>query len=63
MTLTLTSPQVSNARAIPATPALVTTPHEGETNSPNTTSASVPIVLVTNLEPADLDATAVNILG
>lgn len=41
----------------------VTVPHEGETNAVNTTPVIIPIVLLTNVEPEDLDATAVNILG
>jgi hypothetical protein len=57
MTLTIPSPQISNARTIPVAPALVTTPDEGETNATNIPSVIIPIVPVTNLEPA------VNILG
>jgi hypothetical protein len=65
MTLTITSPQISNARTIPVAPALVTNPHQGETDTPNTTSVSIPIVLLTNLEAVDLATSgpAVNILG
>jgi len=63
MTLTLTSPQVSNVGAIPVASVSVTVPHEGETNAVNTTPVIIPIIPVTNLEPADLDAIAINILG
>lgn len=60
MTLTVMNPQVSNARAVQVGRVPVTNLHEEETNTTNITSVSMPIVLLTNVEPEDLDATAVN---
>ncbi len=52
MTLTVTNPQVRSERPIPVAPAPVTAPDQGETNAKNIPSVIIPIVLVTNLEPA-----------
>jgi hypothetical protein len=65
MTLTITSPQISNARTIPVVPIPVTASTWGEINVPTNTSVIAPVLLVTNLEAVDLatSGTAVNILG
>ena len=65
MTLTIPSPQISNARTIPVVPIPVTASTWGEINVPTNTSVSIPIVLLTNLEAVDLatSGAAVNILG
>ena len=65
MTLTITSPQISNARTIPVVPIPVTASTWGEINVPTNTSVIAPVLLVTNLEAVDLATSgpAVNILG
>ncbi|HJK85320.1 MAG: hypothetical protein EBQ62_03885 [Alphaproteobacteria bacterium] len=65
MTLTIPSPQISNARTIPVVPIPVTASTWGEINVPTNTSVIAPVLLVTNLEAVDLatSGTAVNILG
>ena len=66
MTLTIPSPQISNARTIPVVPIPVTASTWGEINVPPTnTSVIAPVLLVTNLEAVDLATSgpAVNILG
>ena len=65
MTLTITSPQISNARTIPLVPIPVTASTWGEINVPTNTSVIAPVLLVTNLEAVDLATSgpAVNILG
>ena len=65
MTLTIPSPQISNARTIPVVPIPVTASTWGEINVPTNTSVIAPVLLVTNLEAVDLATSgpAVNILG
>lgn len=65
MTLTIPSPQISNARTIPVVPIPVTASTWEEINVPTNTSVIAPVLLVTNLEAVDLatSGTAVNILG
>ena len=65
MTLTIPSPQISNARTIPVVPIPVTASTWGEINVPTNTSVIAPVLLVTNLEAMDLATSgpAVNILG
>ena len=65
MTLTIPSPQISNARTIPVVPIPVTASTWGEINVPTNTSVIAPVLLVTNLEAVDLatSGAAVNILG